>query len=242
VYALLAEWRALTDPATEPSVAGVKLAWWREEMQRLVDHRAVHPIGQYLEALPRAQEVDFASLATCVEAAAAHVQGAPIERSLDLATHARLLMAGPFGVSVALTGEIAAEAAPFLDAALTALATAENLARALADFRREARVGRIPFPIEELLAARIENADLVAATPPAHLASYLERVRERARHSYREAAERLPREERGPLRHLLVLAALGIKHLNSRRDPQQLEFRLQDLYLAWSTARRAARS
>ena len=35
IYSLGAEWQALMDPATESSVAHLKLAWWQEEMQRL---------------------------------------------------------------------------------------------------------------------------------------------------------------------------------------------------------------
>ncbi len=50
IYALSAEWQALMDPATESSVAHLKLAWWRDEMQRLAAGSAVHPISAYLAA------------------------------------------------------------------------------------------------------------------------------------------------------------------------------------------------
>src|ERR1700722_8966272 len=73
IYALGAEWQALTDPATEISVAHLKLAWWQDEMQRLAAGSAVHPICVYLAALPRAAAVDFAPLSAAVAAAAAQV-------------------------------------------------------------------------------------------------------------------------------------------------------------------------
>ena len=57
VYALLAEWNALMDPATEVSASQIKLAWWREEIQRLIERAPVHPICRYLAALPRAADV-----------------------------------------------------------------------------------------------------------------------------------------------------------------------------------------
>jgi phytoene synthase len=43
ILALLAEWQALMDPATEADVARIKLAWWREEMDRLKVGAPLHP-------------------------------------------------------------------------------------------------------------------------------------------------------------------------------------------------------
>src|SRR3984957_19790043 len=63
IYALLGEWQALIDPAVGPVAAHLKLAWWREEIERLSRGAPVHPIGRYLASLPRADpragEVDF---------------------------------------------------------------------------------------------------------------------------------------------------------------------------------------
>jgi hypothetical protein len=42
------------------------------------------------------------------------------------------------------------------------------------------------------------------------------------------------------LRHLHVLAALGLDHLHGHRSPSSADFRLADLYNAWNAARRAA--
>jgi phytoene synthase len=239
IYALLAEWRALMDPGTEAAVAQLKLAWWQEEMQRLIAGSPVHPISRYLAALPRAAAADFAPLGRAVEAAAAQIAGAPLERGGELAAHSEALRGGPLMVAARLAGA-PQEPAEGLQSCIAALASAEYLAGAIADYRREARAGRVAFPVDELLAAGIENADLAAAVAPDHLQSYLDGVRRRAAQFFASAADVLPREERAPLRHLLVLAALGVKHLNSRRPPADTNFRLQDLFLAWSTARRAA--
>jgi len=239
IYALLAEWRALMDPSTEAAVARLKLAWWLEEMQRLAAGAPVHPISRYLAALPRAAAADFAPLQRAVEAAALQIAGAPLEHREELSAHSEALRGGPLMVAARLAGE-PHEAAAGLRGCIAALASAEYLAGAIADYRREARAGRVVFPVDELLESGIENADLAAAIAPDHLQSYLDGVRRRAAECFAAAADALPRETRAPLRHLLVLAALGAKHLNSRRAPADASFRLQDLYLAWSTARGAA--
>lgn len=236
VYALFAEWNALTDPATDASASHIKLAWWQEEIQRLIARRPVHPICLYLAALPRASEVDFSPLGRAIDAAIAEVSGVPLERSAQLEPHACALRAGPLG----LASQFASDRldAVGLGDCLRALAVADYLARMTRDYRRQARHGRVPFAVEELLAAGLDNADLCAEQPPAKLEGYLSQLRARAARSYEAAATALPDACRASERHLLILAALGLKHV--QRHTSGLESaRLQDMLLAWSTARRA---
>ncbi len=241
IYALLAEWRALMDPATEATVAHLKLAWWREELGRLSTESPVHPISRFLADLPRAASTDWTPLARTVDAAARQVAGVPLERGAQLPQHSAALRAEPLMVAARLAGERAREAEEAVYACTAALAAAEYLTAAIGDYRSEARAGRVLFPVDELLGAGIENSDLAAAEPPPRLQSYLEELRRRAAQLFGAADAALPRPQRAQLRHLLVLSALGAKHLDIRGAAADAGFRLQDLRLAWSTARRAAR-
>jgi phytoene synthase len=54
LYALTAEWRALTDPASEVSAAQIKLTWWHDEVERLIAGAPLHPITCHIAALPHA--------------------------------------------------------------------------------------------------------------------------------------------------------------------------------------------
>jgi phytoene synthase len=243
IYALLAEWNALIDPATEHSAARIKLEWWQAEIRRLAAGTPVHPIGAYLASLPRAGEVDFTLLTLSIDAAVAETNGAPLERGTDLAPHACALRAYPLMVASRLATRDFDEAGPDLDEAgleecTGALAVADYLSRSTRDYRREVRLGRVPFAVDELLAAGIDNTDLCADQPPAQLELYLQQLRERAAQSYDIAAQGLPSAHRSQQRHLLVLAALGLKHLN-RRAPTLQSSGMRDMLLAWSTARRA---
>jgi 15-cis-phytoene synthase len=236
IYALLAEWNALIDPATERSAAQIKLAWWQEEVRRLVDGVPVHPIGIYLASLPRAAAVDFGPLAAAIDAAVQETNGAPLERAADLAPHASALRGNPLAVASSLSHDDHGE--PALRDCINALAIADHLSRSVRDYRREARSGRVPFAVDELLAEGIENADLSAATAPPRLQSYLHRLHERAMQCYASAAAALPPERRSQQRHLLVLAALGRKHL--QKGAPTLKMRgFEDMLLAWRTARHA---
>jgi phytoene synthase len=241
IYALLAEWRALMDPGTEPGVAQIKLAWWHEELRRLAAGAPVHPISRYLASLPRAEATDFAPLERTAQSAARHIAGAPLERGEQLETHSSALRAVPLMVAARLASDRPNEIEADMRGCVTALAAAEYLAGAIADYRREARCGRVVFPIDELRAAGIENADLVAAVPSPRVQSYLEGLRRRAAQCFATAADVLPRPLRARQRHLLVLATLGARHLHGGEFALGTGFRLRDLYCAWTAARRAAR-
>jgi 15-cis-phytoene synthase len=216
-------------------VAHLKLAWWRDEMRRLAAGSAVHPISGYLAGLPRAASADFAPLLTAIDAAAAQVGGVPLERGADLERQSQA-WGGALALASMLTADVPDETA--LRNCTAALAAAGYLSRAIHGYRREARIGRVPFAIDELMAAGIDNDDLAADPPPAHLRSYLDALRGRAAQYFETAAQALPRAERSRQRHLLVLAALGLAHLNGRAAPLGRR-RLKDMLLAWTTARRA---
>jgi phytoene/squalene synthetase len=102
IYALLAEWRALTDPGLELASAHLKLAWWRDEIERLKRASPVHPISRYLAALPRAGAVDWRPLERSLEATARHIGGAPLEHGAELEAHAAALCAGPLALAAQL--------------------------------------------------------------------------------------------------------------------------------------------
>jgi phytoene synthase len=238
IYALAAEWRALLDAGTDAGVAQIKLVWWRDEIRRLAGGAPLHPITRHLAALPHASSACFAELEAALEAVAAEAGGVPVERAGDLEGHADALHGIAQRVAARL-GEPRADS-PGLLACTAALAAGEYLARALGDYRSEARRGRIPFPVDELLAAGIDNDDLAATVPSPHVAGYLENLRRTAAGHFSTAAAALDPRERPALRHLAVLARLGARHLQAGRSPSVADFRFADLYNAWSTARRAA--
>jgi phytoene/squalene synthetase len=243
VYALLAEWRALLDPATDAGVAEIKFAWWRAEIERLCNGVPVHPISRYLAQWPRAQSQLLEQLTDSIDAALLQIARVPLELNSELAPHADRLYGTPLRFAAELAGwDTSGEStgASAVRGCTAALAVGEYLTRAVADYRRDFRVGRVTFPIDDLLAARVENGDLAAATPPPHLQTFLSMRREWAKSSFAHATDLLPVAERSALRHMSVLAALGAQHAQENVDRSDSDFRFADLYNAWNAARRAA--
>jgi 15-cis-phytoene synthase len=231
---LAAEWRSLTDPAIELGVAQVKLAWWQEELTRLADGAPVHPITRYLAALPSREAADFTPLQRCIEAVAAQVAGVPIERAAELPSHADALHGAPL-LTASLMSTVPVDRQA-LDSCITALSVGEYLSKAILDYGRWARAGRMVFAVDDLLAAGIDNDDLIADEPSPRLQTYLDDLRGTAARHFANAARALDPADRPRQRHLSVLAALGAKHLGRRGGA---DFRLADLYNAWTAARRA---
>src|SRR5260221_9794809 len=164
IYALGAEWQALTDPATDISVAHLKLAWWQDEMRRLAAGSAVHPICVYLAALPRAAAVDFTPLSAAVAAAAAQVSGAPLERGADLEPQSRALWGDPMALASRLAADVRDEAG--LRDCTSAPPPPDYLSKSMRGYPRETQTRRVPFAIDEPMAGGGRNRRL-AGHPPA---------------------------------------------------------------------------
>ena len=239
------------DARTEVSVAATKLAWWRDEMTRLAAGHPLHPISRFLLELrasrgAHAARIDFRSLGAAVDAAACQVAGVPVERGLDLPAYCDGLLGGPLLVAAQLgaggrtdqTQRTPADEAA-LRACTSALSAALYLARAIVDYRREARIGRIVFPVDELLSAGVDNDALAAAAAPPKLQDYLQRLRTRADGYFDGALRALPAAGGQRQRGLAVLAEIGRRHLCADRPPQAENTRLREVYWAWRAARRA---
>jgi hypothetical protein len=212
IFALLAEWRATLQADIAPEVAATKLAWWRDEIQRLRQARPVHPIGRYLLASVTAMPSDWAPLERAIEAAARQAGGAVQGTAADRADHADALIGGPLRVAATL-GVAARDRA------------ADPAVRALEACTRAIAAG-------ELLAPT------AAAGEPVHAGA----LRAAARREYVAAVDALPPVARARYRGLLVLAVLEAHHLSTDRPGTTMPARLSDLFLAWRTARRAARA
>jgi phytoene synthase len=145
-------------PATEHQVAHARLQWWHEECARCAAGQPVHPLTRelrmHLEALMPGAAVEsvLAGLSGLTDAATWDLASATFERRAELTAYCRrwaLAMLAPHG-------------APEVDwtdfgAALRELELLEHLAR-------DARLGRVRVPLDELEQARVTPSAL--ATPP----------------------------------------------------------------------------
>ena len=214
IFAMLAEWHAALRTDLAPPVAATKLAWWRDEIQRLRQGRPVHPIGRYLLASVDESPIDWDPLERAVEAAAQRIGDARLETDPDLEDRADALIGGPLRVAARL-------------GARSEERGGEHPARALEACTRAIAVGQILAHAAEDAAGDPTRADA---------------LRTEARRRFVAAVDALPPNARSRHRELLVLAVLEAHHSRTPRPAAAVPARLSDLFLAWRTARRAART
>jgi len=212
LFAIEHEVRAGLRPGVEHRVAHVRLEWWREECQRLVRARPLHPLTRSLRE-QCAPAPDLSGLVGTALWDLAHATFASREELTGyLATWAtavtlpaaRCGIPGSGPLEPTREGEAAARFG-------RALGVAVREAEMLAELRQEARAGRLRLPLDELEQAAVEPGALGQALWPQSLARLVGQRCRAVRGALAGAAGALPAALQPPLRGLLVWGTLAAR-------------------------------
>ncbi|MBO9353594.1 presqualene diphosphate synthase HpnD [Bordetella petrii] len=238
LYAFCREVDDVVDECSDPSVARIKLAWWRTQVDQLFAGQAEHPVMRALQ--PHLETCGIAR-----ERMLAVIDGMEMDldqtRYLDwpglrkYCWHAAgvvgELSAGVFGYTDPRTLEYA-----------TQLGLAFQLTNIIRDVGDDARRGRIYLPVNELQQFDVKAAEILNGTYSERFAALMRFQAERARQLYREAMASLPEADRRAQRPGLMMAAIYHALLDEieGEDWQVLHQRisltpLRKLWLAWKT-------
>lgn len=243
LYAFCREVDDVVDECHDPGVARVKLAWWREEIERMFAGEPQHPVGQALAPAVRefslAQEY-FQEIIDGMEMDLEPVRYASFK---DLALYCYrvasavgLLSAEIFGYQDRHTLKYAHD-----------LGIAFQLTNILRDVGEDARRGRIYLPEDEMAAHGVTVDDLRKGELTAPLRALLAFQAQRARQYYQKAFAKLPEQDRFAQRSGLIMAAVYLTLLDRIESEGYpvLTRRVRlspwrKLWIAWRTARREA--
>ena len=254
-------------PGIDHHVAHARLQWWREECERCAQGRPVHPLTRELVkaygVVPGGQPSPLAGISGFVDTAVWDLAGATFETRKELTAYCDRWAAAMFET---VAGQGTAGAAAKTGASMAANAavsdTSPSVAGAgarwrvlgaavreielLADLAREAHVGRLRVPLDELERAGVEAKSLAQPPWPAQLVALMRERHEALRATVDKCLGALGREQQTEFRGLLVWAALAWKQSAraQRALPNIITPRryhaLADGWLAWRAARRAA--
>ena len=234
----------LRDSARAPhDVAHIRLHWWREEVERLISHRAQHPATQVLQA-KRSAQVDFERLQYTVVTATQDLANSTFETDAELGNYLKNGSGALFMLAAQYLSAVPPDPA-ILDAAqqLGAFVRQTEIAR---DVRQDIHHGRLYLPLAQLDAHNIEYENLQAAEWPEAFATWFKLRCEEHLHAYRELRRSLLNSERSSLRPLLVLSELHARVLAKiARDPATYTQQRPELgafekpWTAWRAARAA---
>ena len=243
LFGIESEIAASLHSGLDHSVAHIRLQWWREECERVVSRRSVHPLTQTLVialgAEPRVT-AQLAGLSGFVDVAVWDLANATFGTGRELTAYCERWAA-------AMVIPVAVHGAPDMTDSQhwLALGAALRESEMLANLDSEAHSGRLRLPLDEIEAAGVAPEDLGVTPWPAQVAALVARRHEALRSVLASAVAALERRDQPALRGLLVWAALAARRsiraqrsLPKSRLPQRSDA-LADGWLAWRAARRA---
>jgi phytoene synthase len=238
LYALCRQLDDTVDEASDASVARIKLAWWRTEIQKMFDGKPDHPVTKALLPHLETCRIEQRRLLAIVDG---------MEMDLDQTRYLDFPGLRNYCWHVAgVVGELSAGIFGYADPATLVYADKLGLAFQLTNIIRDvgddARKGRIYLPIDELQRFDVKAADIINGRYSENFTALMKFQCERARATYREALAALPDQDRRPQRPGLMMAAIYYALLEEieASDFQVLHQRisltpLRKLWLAWKT-------
>lgn len=179
--ARLAAWRhqvrAILEEVRDPGVARLKVQWWRDEAQRLVDGVPSHPLNRALQPLVVRAGLPIAPLLGLSD----EVEAAILGRDLRDAEALEAACTADLGGHFELLARVQGHQDPDDLAAARCLGTFCALVYRIRDSGWLARQGRAPIPLTRLRAAGLNPDRLRLAEHRARLPEWLPELAQQAR-------------------------------------------------------------
>ena len=237
-------------PGIEHQVAHARLQWWGEECERCAQGRPVHPLTREL-VKASGDPSRLTGIRGFVDTAVWDLASATFETRKELTAYCERWSAAMFETAAAHTAGDERSALAGAEgrgaARVRELGAAVRELELLENFAREAHVGRLRVPLDELERAGVDIIHSLAKPPwPAALRDLLRQRHEALQVTIRDSVNALGRDEQPRLRGLLVWAALAWRQSvrAQRALPDTIQPRryhaLADGWQAWRAARQAA--
>ncbi len=203
-YAFCREVDDVVDESSDASVARVQLAWWRDEVARMFDGEAQHPVTRALQPHLATFGLQRKWFNAVIDGMAMDLEQQRYHdfEGLTLYCHR---VAGVVGCAAA---QIFGVTDPATLTYADRLGLAFQLTNIIRDVGDDARLGRIYLPLEDLERFGITPADILARRTPPGFLEMMSFQTDRARNAYRSAYEILPPADRLSQRPGLMMAAI----------------------------------
>ena len=236
LYAFCREVDDVVDECTDTSIARIKLAWWRTQIDALFQGKPEHPVTQALAPFLAPVDITQSRLIAIIDG---------MEMDLDQTRYLDWPGLEKYCWHVAgVVGELSAGIFGYHDPATlqyaSKLGIAFQLTNIIRDVGDDARRGRIYLPISDLQQFGVRAADVLNSQYSENFSSLMAFEAARARTLYREAIEALPANDRRAQRPGLMMAAIYHALLDEIEDEkwQVLDQRIsltpiRKFWLAW---------
>ena len=238
LYAFCREVDDVVDECKESSVARMKLAWWRTQVDGLFRGEAQHPVMQALAPHIEPFGIEDRQLYAVIEG---------MEMDLDQLRYPNWAALQKYcwhaaGVVGEMSAGIFGQKSPATLEYARQLGTAFQLTNIIRDVGDDARRGRIYLPLEDLERHGVKPSDIMNGIHSERFVELMRFETARARDHYRAAMQALPAAARRQQRPGLMMAAIYSTLLDEiERDGWHvLEQRIsltpiRKFWLAWRT-------
>ena len=238
LYAFCREVDDVVDECSDPNVARMKLAWWRNEISGVYGGTPQHPVALALADVASGFHLQQEHLQAVIDG---------MEMDLDCNRYPDFGALRIYCHRVAgVVGLLSAEIFGYHDARTLSYAAdlglAFQLTNIIRDVGEDARRQRIYLPLDEMERHGVSIADITAARETENFRRLMEFQIERAQGYYRQAFAALPNVDRKAQRAGLVMAAIYRTllsevqadgcHVLTRRTSLTP---LRKLWIAWTT-------
>ncbi|APZ42452.1 presqualene diphosphate synthase HpnD [Acidihalobacter ferrooxydans] len=241
LYAFCREVDDVVDECSDTGIASTKLAWWREEIDRLYAGVPQHPVTRALAPAVQTYALAQEHLRDIIDG---------MQMDLDYDAYPSFTELSLYCYRVAgVVGLLATRIFGYTDEATLRYANdlglAFQLTNILRDVREDAARGRVYLPLDELKRFGVAPETLRTSATTDAVRELFAFQASRARDYYRRAFDQLPDADRHAQRSGLIMAEIYLRLLDEiERDGYRiLEHRirltpLRKLWIAWRTARR----
>ncbi|NBT34432.1 MAG: squalene synthase HpnD [Betaproteobacteria bacterium] len=232
LYAFCREVDDIADDCSDPSVAAIKLAWWRNEIDVIARGESQHPVGRALHAALIKHDLPQNDLYAVIDGVSRdlHIRTMPSWEELDAYCDR---VAGAVG---RLSSRVFGASSPEVDAYASELGLALQYTNILRDVGGDARQGRIYLPDPLLMSHGLSHEDILLRRPSGGLTEALSELARRAHDRYDRALLLLPAQARAAQRPGLVMAAV---YRDLLRTIEQSDFDVLNQRISLGPARKA---
>ncbi len=241
LYAFCREVDDVVDDCKDKDIARQTLCWWKEEVTKLYQGKATHPVTLALQNLLDDFNLAEEYLLEIIDGMEMDLNTHQYDTFKDLSLYCYrvasvvgLLSAEIFGFDNRNTLKYAHD-----------LGMAFQLTNILRDVREDAERGRVYLPQDEMLKFGVTRQNLIQPVTSDAVKALLEYQAARAQEYYLKAFNQLPEEDRFNQRIGLIMAEIYLSLLQEIEDDgfKVLEHRikltpLRKLWLAWRTSQR----
>jgi len=236
LYAFCREVDDVVDECTDTSIARIKLAWWRTQIDVMFEGKPDHPVTKALTPHLKPFDMTQARLLAIIDG---------MEMDLDQTRYLDWPGLEKYCWHVAgVVGELSAGIFGYHDPATLTYASklgiAFQLTNIIRDVGDDARRGRIYLPISDLQQFNVRAADVLNSQYSENFSALMAFEAQRARNLYREAIDALPERDRRAQRPGLMMAAIyyallgEIEHEKWQVLDQRISLTpLRKFWLAW---------